>query len=387
MGKHHPMLEKIKTANLQEGMFVVCSASGYPSLPKDIANNFISSKNEIVAILKQNINEVLIDSSKSSIQKSFPQTSYSEEILFAREAYSNVLNCIHNIYKTIESKGQLEINTYKQEVDPLLDSIERNTSAAASLTVLAQKDRYLLTHSLNTAILSIILGRYIGLPRESLTDISIAAILMNIGQVWIRPDLFKKCGKLSQEEFYIIKEHPEKGSDYLSSQKDIPCDIIQAVEHHHEKYDGSGYPAGLAGSEIPKYSRIITICDSYDALTTDRPYRKAMTPNMAIKRLYTMANTSFHPRYLESFIKCIGIYPVGCFVKLSDGRYAVVVSNTPKAPLLPTVKVVFNSRFRAIHPEFVDLAKNSKDVRGKNLEIVECIHPKTFKLELDRFLW
>jgi len=122
-------------------------------------------------------------------------------------------------------------------------------------------------------------------------------------------------------------------------------------------------------------------------MTSDRPYREAMTPNMAIKRLYTMGNTSFHPRYLESFIKCIGIYPVGCFVKLSDGRYAVVITNTPKAPLLPQVKIVFNSRFRAIHPEFVDLSKRQGKDQSNHLEIIECIHPRTFKLELNRFLW
>lgn len=381
------MLERIKTTNLQVGMYVVCSATGYTSLPQDIANNYVSSKEDIASILKLSINEVLIDSAKNSSTTNFPQTSYSEEILFAREAYSNVLNCIHKMYKTIETKGQLKIDEYQEDVDPLLDSIERNNSASASLTVLAQSDRYLFTHSLNTAILSAILGRYIGLSRESVKELSIAAMLMNIGQVWMSQKLFKKNGKLSSNEFSLIKNHPGSGCEYLAKQKDIPENIIKAVMHHHEKYDGSGYPNGIAGNDISQYARIISICDSYDAMTSERPYREALTPNMAIKHLYTMTNTSFHPRYLENFIKCIGIYPVGCFVKLSDGRYGVVVTNTPKAPLLPKIKIVFDSRFRAIHPEFVDLSKSSDQPDGHQLEIVECIHPKTFKLELSRFLW
>lgn len=368
-------------------MFVVCSATGYTSLPQDIANSYVSSKEDIASILKLSINEVLIDSAKNASTTNFPQTSYSEEILFAREAYGNVLNCIHKMYKTIENKGQLKIDEYQEDVDPLLDSIERNNSASASLTVLAQSDRYLFTHSLNTAILSAILGRYIGLSRESVKELSIAAILMNIGQVWMSQNLFEKNGKLSSNEFSIIKNHPSSGCDYLDKQKNISDNIIKAVMHHHEKYDGSGYPNEIAGNDISQYARIISICDSYDAMTSDRPYREALTPNMAIKHLYTMTNTSFHPRYLENFIKCIGIYPVGCFVKLSDGRYGVVVTNTPKAPLLPKIKIVFNSRFRAIHPEFVDLSKSSEQPDGHQLEIVECIHPKTFKLELSRFLW
>ncbi|WP_419783828.1 HD-GYP domain-containing protein [Maridesulfovibrio sp.] len=380
------MLEKIKTTNLQEGMFVVCSANGFASLPPDLSNKSISSKTDISAILQLNISEVLIDSEKSSIQNSFPQTTYSEEILFAREAYNSALNCIHKIYETIKNKGDLEISEYKKDVSPLIESINRNSSAAASLTVLARSDRYLFTHSLNTAILSAILGRYMGLSHEMVEELSMAAMLMNVGQVWMPEKLLQKKGKLSREEFQLIKQHTLKGSKYLLSQN-TPETIFKSVQSHHEKYDGTGYPEGLSGNDIPQFARIISICDSYDAMTSDRPYREALTPNSAIKHLYSMANSAFHPRYLESFIKCVGIYPAGCFVKLSDGRYGVVVTNTPKAPLLPQVKIVFNSRFRAIHPEFVDLAKRSEQMEGENLEIVECIHPKTFKLELDRFLW
>lgn len=381
------MLEKIKTTNLQEGMFVVCSATGQASLPQEISNTHISSKNDIAAILKLNITEVLIDSSQSKTVSSFPQTSYSEEILFAREAYNNVLSCIHKIYEAIERKAPLEFCEYEKNVDPLIDSIERNSSASASLTVLARSDRYLFTHSLNTAILSAILARFMGLSRETVKEISMSAMLMNIGQVWIDQDIFKKKGKLKADEFSVIKNHPVSGQEYLAAQKGVSEKIITAVAQHHEKYDGTGYPKGIAGNEITQFARIIAICDSYDAMTTERPYREALTPNQAIKQLYSMTDTSFHPRYLENFIKCMGIYPAGCFVKLSDGRYGVVVANTPKAPLLPKVKIVFNSRFRAIHPEFVDLSKRSDSAHGTNLEIVECIHPKTFRLELERFLW
>ncbi len=367
-------------------MFVICSASGMASIPPELSNKMISSKADIAAILKLNISEVLIDSEQSSPQNNFPQTTYSEEILFAREAYNNALHCVQRIYQTVEDKGQLNISEYKKDITPLLDSIDRNSSAAASITVLARADRYLYTHSLNTAILSSMLGRYMGLSRKTMEDISITAMLMNLGQLWISPKVMQKKGKLSHDEFELIKNHPLKGCQYLKEQA-TPETIIESVYSHHENYDGTGYPQGLSGNDIPQISRIISICDAYDAMTIERPYREALTPHSAIKHLYTMANSAFHPRYLESFIKCVGIYPVGCFVKLSDGRYGVVISNTPKAPLLPRVKIVFNSRFRAIHPEFIDLSKDSETKQGNNLEIVECIHPKTFKLELDRFLW
>ena len=308
------MLEKIKTTNLQEGMYVVCSAIGFTSLPPDLSNKIISSKTDISSILQLNINEVLIDSEKSSIKNSFPQTTYSEEILFAREAYSSALNCIQRIYDTVKNNGILEISEYKKDVSPLIDSIDRNNSAAASLTVLARSDKYLLTHSLNTAILSALLGRYMGLSREMVEDLSIAAMLMNVGQIWMPSNLLQKKGKLSKDEFQLIKQHTLKGSKYLINQK-TPESIFKSVKYHHEKYDGTGYPEGLSGNEIPQFARIISICDSYDAMTSDRPYREALTPNSAIKRLYSMASSAFHPRYLESFFKCVGIYPVGMLCK------------------------------------------------------------------------
>ena len=381
------MLEKVYTKDIQQGMFVVCSANGNPTLPEEIANTCISSKEAILKLQRCDIKEVLIDSSKSITENIHPKTSYAEEILFARETYANILNMIKVMFETVESGGSLDVPQYEKNIDPLIDSIERNSSAAASLTVLAQADKYLFSHSLNTSILSAMLGRFMGLSRESITQLSIAAMLMNIGKIWIPDNILEKKGKLTKQEFSTIKDHPVAACKYLSNQQGISLDIVKGVLSHHERDDSSGYPEGISGNEIHKYARIISICDSYDAMTSDRPYREAMTPNMAIKHLYSMKETAFHPRYIESFIKCVGIYPVGCFVKLSDGRYGIVLENTPKAPLLPQIKIVFDSRLRATHPKYIDLAKLASENSRESLEIEECIHPKTFKLELSRFLW
>ncbi len=381
------MLEKIQTENIQKGMYIVCSANNYPTLPPQIANNYVTTKDVILVLLRCDIKEVLIDSYKSSIRESIQQTPYSEEILFARETYAQLIKLVQEIFKTVEEGRDLDIDDYKQKVTPLLASIERNSNAAASLTILLQSDRYRFTHSLNTAILSAVLGRFLGHSDESLKELIISAMLMNIGEIWIPDNVLKKQGKLTQKEFSIIKQHSALACKYLNTQNDIPQNITKAIYFHHERDDGSGYPGGSFGNKIPKFARIISICDSYDAMTSRRPYREAMTPNMAIKYLYSMKESSFHTPYLENFIKCIGIYPTGSFIKLSDGRYGVVIKNIPLAPLLPEIKVVFDSRLRAIPPEYIDLLQSSTENAGSNLEIIDCIHPKTFKLELDRFLW
>ncbi|SME92240.1 HD-GYP domain-containing protein [Desulfovibrio gilichinskyi] len=381
------MLEKIQTENIQKGMYIVCSANNYPPLPSKIANTYVTTKDVILTLLRCDIKEVLIDSYKSSIRESIQQTPYSDEILFARETYAQIIKLVQNIFKTVEERRDIDIDEYKKKVTPLLDSIERNSNAAASLTILLQSDQYIFAHSLNTAILSAVLGRFLGHSTESLKDLIVSALLMNIGEIWIPDNILKKHGKLIQKEFSIIKQHPALACEYLNTQDNIPQNIIETIYSHHEREDCSGYPEGSAGNKIPKFARIISICDSYDAMTSSRPYREAMTPNMAIKHLYSMKDSSFHTPYLESFIKCIGIYPTGCFVKLSDGRYGVVMKNTPSAPLLPEIKIVFDSRLRAILPEYINLLQEDAGNTDSSLEIIECIHPKTFKLELDRFLW
>lgn len=380
------MLEKIQTENIQEGMYIVCSANNYPILPPQIANQYVATKDVILTLLRCDIKEVLIDSYKSSICEYVQKTPYAEEIIFARETYSKVLKTVQNIFKTIEDGKDLNLDEYKHKITPLLDSLERNSNAATSLTILIQSGRYRFTHCLNTAILSAALGRFLGHSRDSLEDLIISALLMNIGEIWIQDKILRKSGKLTQQEFSTIKKHPALACDYLSTQN-ISQEIIKTIHSHHERDDGSGYPEGLTGNKIPKFSRIISICDSYDAMTSERPYREAMTPNMALKHLYSMKGSSFHTPYLENFIKCIGIYPAGCFVKLSDGRYGVVTKNTATAALLPEIKIVFSSRLRATPPEYINLLQSSAENAGSNLEIVECIHPKTFKLELNRFLW
>ncbi|WP_291327752.1 HD-GYP domain-containing protein [Desulfovibrio sp. UCD-KL4C] len=381
------MLEKIQTENIQKGMYIVCSANNYPTLSPQIANNYVTTKDVILKLLHCDIKEVLIDSYKSSIRESIQQTLYSEEILFAREAYTQLIQLVQNIFKTVEKGRDIDIDDYKHKVTPLLGSIERNSNAAVSLTILHQSDQYRFTHSLNTAILSAVLGRFLGHPDESLKELILSAMLMNIGEIWISDNILDKRGNLTQKEFSIIKQHPELACEYLNTQNDIPQKITKAIYSHHERDDGSGYPEGSSRNKIPKFARIISICDTYDAMTSKRPYKEAMTPNMAIKHLYSMKDSSFHTAYLENFIKCIGIYPTGSFIKLSDGRYGVVMKNIPLAPLLPEIKVVFDSRLRAVSPEYIDLLQSSNENAGSNLEIIECIHPKTFKLELNRFLW
>lgn len=368
-------------------MFVICSATGCPPLPQFLSNNFINCERDIAAISNRGITHVLIDSSKIQEPVAQPQShSYSDEIRFARDAYNKALEAIHKFYSSAAQGEPINVSECQETVCPIIESLGRNNNAATSLTILAKKEKYIFTHSVNTAILSALIGKHLGLEKDTVVELSTCGLLMNIGHIWTPEKILYKQGKLTGNEFEVIKNHPELGYSYLKKQGNVSEEILRGVLEHHERVDGSGYPRGITLENISRFAWILSIVDTYDAMTSDRPFRTALTPNQAIKQIYSMKDVAFHPRYLEHFIKCVGIYPVGCFVKLSDGRFGVVMSLNNSTPLKPSIKIVFDSKFRAIHPEYLDLA-NQKDINGPKIEITECIHPKTFKLELDRFLW
>ncbi len=170
-------------------------------------------------------------------------------------------------------------------------------------------------------------------------------------------DVLNKPGKLSDEEFVIIKGHPEAGHKILlqgAAVGPIPLDVVL---HHHEKMDGSGYPGRLKGEELSLYSRMGAVCDVYDAITSNRPYKKGWDPAESIRKMAEWCNGHFDERIFQAFVKCIGIYPIGSLVRLSSERLAVVIDQSEKSLLMPRVKVFFSTKSRTqIPPELIDLS-------------------------------
>jgi HD-GYP domain-containing protein (c-di-GMP phosphodiesterase class II) len=168
-------------------------------------------------------------------------------------------------------------------------------------------------------------------------------------------DILNKPGKLTNEEFDIIKTHPRKGYELLLKGKDIPAGVLDVVLHHHERYDGTGYPDKLAAENISQFSRMGAICDCYDAVTSDRPYKAGWDPAHAIKQMASWTG-HFDRDIFKTFIRCIGIYPSGSLVRMQSGRLAVVMEQNTAALTRPQVKVFFSTKSREpIRPTIIDL--------------------------------
>lgn len=220
--------------------------------------------------------------------------------------------------------------------DDLLDAIMENNALALDVNTLRVSDEYTFRHSVDVATISMIMAKKAGLPREEIRQVGIAGLLHDIGKSLIPKEILNKTGRLSHDEFLIMKKHPLLGYDILKNKKELSPEIIRGALQHHEKMNGQGYPLGLTAPQIGPYARILSVADIYDALVTERPYKKSFSQRDSVEILMTMTE-ELDMEALKSFLGSIILYPVGSTVTLSNGERARVVQNNSNYPLRPRV--------------------------------------------------
>lgn len=243
-------------------------------------------------------------------------------------------------------------------VEDISDSVTRNPGALISLARLKTADDYTYMHSVAVCALMVALARQIKLSEEHVRNAGMAGLLHDLGKAAIPLTVLNKPGKLTDEEFTVVQTHPQEGYDMLKEGGGVEDTVLDACRHHHEKMDGTGYPSKLKGEEISLIARMTAICDVYDAITSDRPYKRGWDPAESLRRMAEWTKGHFDPRLFQAFVKSIGIYPVGSLVRLSSGRIGVVIEQGQKSLTSPKVKVFFSTRADLrIPPEIVDLAE------------------------------
>ncbi len=201
-------------------------------------------------------------------------------------------------------------------------------------------DNYTYSHSMNVCILSILIGREYGLSLNRLTDVALCGLLHDIGKVDIPIEIIGKRGPLTNEEFEIVKAHPSLGVERLRKCFNISREVLEGIQCHHEKYDGTGYPYKYKGKRMPLFARILAVADVYDALTSQRSYRGSWMPCDAIEYIMAQAGIHFENDIVSSFLRIVCPYPAGTVVCLSEGSLAVVVKNHPENVLRPIVRLM-----------------------------------------------
>ncbi|MCD4650695.1 MAG: HD-GYP domain-containing protein, partial [Candidatus Cloacimonetes bacterium] len=268
--------------------------------------------------------------------------SLKEELTLAREIYNSAKKYVNDLMRDVRMGKNIDNEQIAEISNQLVESMVRNPQALLSMVNLKKLDEYTFNHSINVTTLAVSIARQLGVSKDGMRQIGIGSLLHDVGKARIPLEIINKPGKLSNEEFAIIKKHPVFGSDICLEEKIDDDVVMDIVRHHHESYSGGGYPDRLDKTTISKYAAIAAISDVYDALTTARSYKKRFSPPEAIRIINNMANEKFDRRLVNHFIKIIGIFPVGSVVKLRSGRVAIIIGFMQNNLLNPLIRILIN---------------------------------------------
>jgi len=260
--------------------------------------------------------------------------------------YEEALDLAKNIFREDFNPASIDIKHITAEVEKLIQALEKDTQDLLTLAYIRDSylsdKNYLLAHSLNTCIYSLILGLALGYDRTQLMELGLASFLHDLGLVR-HTGLINKPTQMTTEERNIIKNHPNEGEEILRSlRQDLPKAVFEALLQHHERIDGTGYPKGLHRETINQYAKIISLVDVYEAMTHCRSFREEHVPFDVMKHILEN-KASFEYKLMKILIERIGIFPVGSLVELSNKEIAEVIRVNPEAPIRPVVRLIYSS--------------------------------------------
>ena len=395
------MLKKMPTKDLGLGMYVADVGRGWLNHPWKTKSRLITSRDEIRELLEYGITEVVIDTDKSKpgpqnapaaggssapAAATQPRPDASKrplrtipdpvsgvevELPKAAKAYNKALDTSKALVAACRMNKKIELSAVQENVDELVESVSRNRDALMALMKLRRFDDYTYTHSLNVSVLAISAGKSLGLPEEELRVLGLGTMFHDLGKTRIPGHILNKPGKLTDEEFAVMRNHAALSGKIIQEQHLQVEDLVyQIARHHHERSDGSGYPDKLQGEAIPHLVTICGLSDVYDALTSDRVYHKGKSPHEALKFIYSLRGTHFQAEWVDRFVQSVGIYPPGTIVQLSTDHVAVVMDINQAALHAPLIKVIADPTGMIYsRPKLVNLAGEgeSQDLKIKKV--------------------
>ena len=240
----------------------------------------------------------------------------------------------------------------------MIESVIRNPDALAWYGALRKREEGAFNYSMTTAIWALILGRHLGFERHRLENLAMGGLLLNVGNVRIPRSVGMKEGPLTEEEHEIIRMHVDYGVEIVNKSSLFSDDVIDMVRCHHERFDGSGYPNGLQGDQIPVYGRIAGVIDCYDAIISSKPYRGPKCAYDAVRELNQLAGDKFQPGVVEQLVQALGMFPTGSLVELNSGEVAIVIEQNRERRLRPNLLVILDDDKEPVRAsKLLDLSK------------------------------
>ena len=315
---------------------------------------------EVKAIeIEKPVEAILTPAQSETVIKTIQKSSMQQELQEASRIIKESKRAVASMFKDARLGKVVNAEAVMPLVEEISNSIKRNEGALISLVRLKTQDDYTYMHSVAVCAMMTALAKELGFGDAEVRQAGLAGLMHDIGKAAIPLDILNKPGALTDSEFTMVKLHPEKGHELLLQANINDPITLDVCLHHHEKIDGSGYPKRLNGDQISIFAKMGAVCDVYDAITSNRPYKIGWEPGVSLQRMAQWKN-HFDQTVFKAFVKSVGIYPIGSVVLLKSGRLAVVVDQSPKSLLQPVVKVFFSTKSKSrILVEAIDLSKPS----------------------------
>lgn len=309
-------------------------------------------------------------------------STFFEELPQARRVYQAARSSMAKLLSQARNDNKVDMALARKMVVSLVRSVLRHPDPLMWLTHVKSKDTYLLNHCLHVCILAVNFGRVLRLEAKDMLKLGLHGLLADIGMIRMPLELLSKVTALTPEEQELIYSHPKLGRDLLMNSEEGARFAADAVINHHERIDQSGYPRGLNAKTLPQFSRIISIVDAYDAMTSSRPYAEEKSPLQALQQIYRNRGKQFDEEFSLEFIHAIGPYPPGTLVELKNGSIAVVITSAPKQRQLPVVSLILDADKQPQTAETIDLSVLDRAGKAQDLMIQRVLKNGDFGIDL-----
>lgn len=400
------MIKKIQAEQVRLGMYIHEINGNWLELPFWRTSFKLDNEKDLDKLLTCRCEEIWIDTSKGldilgavetidsptnppvtpiteeaprPVKKKVVPVSLAEELDSAKKIHTSAKTIVKTMFNDVRMGNAFEIEEATALVEEVNQSIERNPNALLSLVRLKNADEYTYLHSVAVCMLMVALAKQLHLSEDQIRQAGLAGLLHDVGKMAIPSGVLNKVDKLTDDEFNVIKQHPQCGWEILKSCYQVSDIALDVCLHHHERIDGRGYPDKISGEALTLFARMGAVCDVYDAISSDRCYKKAWGPAESIHKMASWQAGHFDETVFHAFVKTIGIYPNGSLLKLKSGRLGVVIEQSRKNLITPIIQVFFSTRANAHIPiEIVDLSKSTDSI--ENIE-----DPVKWRLDLSKY--
>jgi len=355
----------------QDGNFIL-SAPGHIKNTKVINN-----------LKNKNVISVFIDDSKTLVQVKFHKSKadIAAEVKQAKEIFNESKNIQKNLFSQVLSGATVDLQPVIAVTNKTVDAIFNSPDSLACMVNIREKDEYLLEHSVAVSVYITIFAHYLKMSKQVVQHLSIGAFLHDIGKIKIPDEILNKPGKLTDEEFTIMKTHANHSIDIIKKTPGISKLSLEVAALHHEKLNGEGYPFQIKGKDIHKYGRMIAICDIFDALTANRCYKDGFPHNKAFSILRELAKSNhLDVKLVDQFIQCLGVFPIGSLVQLESKKIAFVEQRNNDDPISPQVRTFYSVKLNKY------LSAQDIDLSDTDDFIVKSVRAEEFDLDMDTII-